>query len=600
MNNQATNPTIPSFKIYENPETQYQLVVNRFCQSKSKLMNCASKKDAIEKANTFWQGNKSNKSFCNTYIQSPPTFPVKKKLTQPTIISFTKNPSLNSMLNENNDKKEENHSQSKPNERRSKRKADQMINQEPVHIHNQEKVKKMKSMLAYDLDAIIQYFSRVDREEIAQDMKVKLKNLMNQNIEINHNMYASLSKFIEEKKKYDSLSSFSKDNESTTNLKKLEKEISDYKSNLLKLIDLKEQLMQSVDVSNLMLMMQKEKIDKIELEILDMNQMLPLNMVNISTLISVLLPIISKRVANCKHYKKSILVPNLIDPVFKFQCFNLESDWDYTKKLINIVLSEEGNIYPMQDRHAKDIIDLFKDHDILAIKLATIYSFLFSSGADESHQSKKGRMQALNTILIKLFPLLSFKCSNDIYLIDVAKINETKEGMLDFISEILENEPSVVSTKEQILQNKSTEESSNLKVSNSQENGLSHLQFFQYKRKNETNDQAHLDLKINEIKDREWNHEREIEFLSNRMELELSFKEPFEIKEDANSEAKMNNSNVIGEITYDKEFENTNLEQHKPEIMNLMSNQSKPETINAINYQSKGGIFINNFSNLFT
>ena len=130
MNNKEINPTIPSFKVYENPETQYQFVVNRFCQSKSKLVNCVSKKEVIGKANAFWQDNKSDKPFCDSYIQSPSTYPVKKVPIQPTILSFTKknqNPTLNNTIKENNDKKVEDSSQNKLNKKSSKRKADQMI-----------------------------------------------------------------------------------------------------------------------------------------------------------------------------------------------------------------------------------------------------------------------------------------------------------------------------------------------------------------------------------------------------------------------------------------------------------------------------------------
>ena len=56
----------------------------------------------------------------------------------------------------------------------------------------------------------------------------------------------------------------------------------------------------------------------------------------------------------------------------------------------------------------------------------------------------------------------------------MTKINETKEGMLDLMSEILENEHPVVPTKE----------------------NLSHLQFFN---RNKGNDQAHLNSKSNGI-----------------------------------------------------------------------------------------------------
>jgi hypothetical protein len=47
----SLKPTIPAMEIYKKPSNDYQKFVNRFCQSKTKIENCATKEDALKKAN---------------------------------------------------------------------------------------------------------------------------------------------------------------------------------------------------------------------------------------------------------------------------------------------------------------------------------------------------------------------------------------------------------------------------------------------------------------------------------------------------------------------------------------------------------------------
>ena len=89
-----------------------------------------------------------------------------------------------------------------------------------------------------------------------------------------------------------------------------------------------------------------------------------------------------ERVSNFRYYKKSILAPEISDSVLQFCCFNLKSDWNFAQKFVNIVILEEGNIYPLEEGHIKEIIDLFKDEDIFAIKIDKSGSF--SSLIDQS------------------------------------------------------------------------------------------------------------------------------------------------------------------------------------------------------------------------
>ena len=54
-------------------------------------------------------------------------------------------------------------------------------------------------------------------------------------------------------------------------------------------------------------------------------------------------------------------------------------------------------------------------------------------------QATGAKIQAFNTILMKSFPFMNFKCLKEIFLIDAAKINDFNEGMLQFITESVEN-----------------------------------------------------------------------------------------------------------------------------------------------------------------
>ena len=87
--------------------------------------------------------------------------------------------------------------------------------------------------------------------------------------------------------------------------------------NLLKMIDLKNEIIEIIQNSNLISMRKNDRKQELELDILQLNQLLFINMLKICSIISLVLPILIKRVSNCRYYKKSILAPEILDSVLQ-------------------------------------------------------------------------------------------------------------------------------------------------------------------------------------------------------------------------------------------------------------------------------------------
>jgi len=61
-----------------------------------------------------------------------------------------------------------------------------------------------------------------------------------------------------------------------------------------------------------------------------------------------------------------------------------------------------------------------------------------SKGMKLSLGSKTSKLEAFGTILIKIFPLMSFHYLNETYLIDVTKFSDGNKEVLGILLEILE------------------------------------------------------------------------------------------------------------------------------------------------------------------
>ena len=72
------------------------------------------------------------------------------------------------------------------------------------------------------------------------------------------------------------------------------------------------------------------------------------------------------------------------------------------------------------------------------IKLVDIFNFIFPEG-DEHHRAKASKMEALKTIILKLFPIMSFSINANDHIMDVSKLNSQSAKMLQIITEILEH-----------------------------------------------------------------------------------------------------------------------------------------------------------------
>jgi len=106
-------------------------------------------------------------------------------------------------------------------------------------------------------------------------------------------------------------------------------------------------------------------------------------------------------------------------------------------KLLNKVISEDGNVYPLNYQNCIDIVNIFKERDISLIKLSSLFSFIFPQNAQEHHRSRKGNLDAMNTIVLKLFPIMSLSYNGEIYILDVTKMNIDNNLVLEFLLDIL-------------------------------------------------------------------------------------------------------------------------------------------------------------------
>ena len=449
MNNPLFNPTIPPMIIYKKPTQQYHHFINRYCQSKSKMIKCSSKEDALIKANQFWEQHKSNSEFINNYVSSTLTYPVQEDKSQKNITSFFSKkeksqlepmeevsgllvnslPDLNSPLNP------------------KIRKQDELSEPKIMDHGSSKKFKKASNF--YDLEKIIDYFFKDDlsitvdiKEELIKDMKV--------DINIHENMYISLTKYIELKEQYTQLSEFiKKKNETYENFQKLDNSLNTYANLLIKCRNTKTLLREWIEQRSLSDLRNRDSLKTFEDELQAMKGELCLAMINISSLLSIILPILSKRVSNAIYYKKVNLVPAVYESPMQFLCFNIDSDWYFAQKLLNLIISEEGNVYPMDFTNCKDVIDLFKDESIILVKLDKLFEFLFADDKTSGKQ-RSSKVQALNTILLKIFPLMSFTCNNEVYIMDIVKLVQKNENMIDILVDLLEN-PDIDNSIEGIL-----------------------------------------------------------------------------------------------------------------------------------------------------
>lgn len=103
-----------------------------------------------------------------------------------------------------------------------------------------------------------------------------------------------------------------------------------------------------------------------------------------------------------------------------------------------LLINEDSNIYPLELSDLSNILNLFKDKDLLAMKLDTLYSLLFSQDKETNLRAKGSKMQALKTIIVKIFPIMTFRIQNTSYLLDVTKMQENNDMMLNLLLEILE------------------------------------------------------------------------------------------------------------------------------------------------------------------
>jgi len=330
MKPQTNNNAHPPYIIYSNPTKDYHYFVNRFCQSKSKMKNCFSKQNAIEIVNAQWEEKKKDKDLIHQYINTPPSLPWKPTTnSQKSLKNFFNekakdNGVKHDIQNKPDDFIEENgknHDNTSLPSIGVKRKYDNITNSpknEPTGI------KKSKSNpIIYNLNLIVNYMFK-DNDKMTHEEKLLIENELQKDVVLHENMFICLTEYIEQKSIYEKNSSFSiKDNVSTKRIQSLEASIASYGDNIKSLRNIKNQMKEFIENGNLT---NTNQLIQFERELAEIKNQNCLHMINISSLISLVLNVLKKRISNVKYYKKSSLAPDSYQSPLKFFCFNMDSD----------------------------------------------------------------------------------------------------------------------------------------------------------------------------------------------------------------------------------------------------------------------------------
>lgn len=311
MNKEPENK-IPSFVIYQEPTMLYQKFMNRVCQSKTKMTPGISKELAISIANNLWEKQKDYKAKVEEYVQSLPTNPIKKDMTQKSLNLFF---SKKNMKDENLQNINEDASMNQISEKKRKHSALDPIDQ-PKETNSLKKNKL--SAHHYNLTQIVDFLFQ-KKMDITPDIKADIQKDLLNDVGLNENMYISLTEYIKLKNDYDKLSTFTKkENETSKNIEKLENALNDYSQSLLDLRLIKLSLKDHLTNSELSHLANRNLLQEYEQNIADNKVQNSQQMIIISSLISIILPTLEKRIRNARYYKKSSLAPEIYDSPLNF------------------------------------------------------------------------------------------------------------------------------------------------------------------------------------------------------------------------------------------------------------------------------------------
>jgi hypothetical protein len=430
-------PTIPAFIAYPHSSELYHKVCNRFTQSKTKMASISSLKDAYTKANEFWQKHANEKEFLNQYCLTTPTYPYKPPLKEKKITSFfikSQNDAPITIIPSNIDNRTA----------ACKRKVDQITENMKKYSEPPKLLKKPKLVSnLYNLTEIASFIVKgppsgeIKINEVDEAMVNAVKNQLERDVVSHENLYISLTHYLEDRTFYQEQKGFTMENETTKSIRNIDINLKEWGKVLIDIIDITQKMHQIIQEAAFTDLRRKGDIDVLDEQLNKFKTIGLKLMVSISSSIGLISSKLKKRVANIKYYKKSSLAPENYDSPLQFYCFNLESNWSFTQKLVTLILIEDGEIYPLKEENCKTIIDLFKDPLIQILKLSTIYDLLF--GIQPSSKSKTSTMQALNTIMLKIFPIMSFKIRSDTFIIDICKFQDDNTDLLDLFCQILDN-----------------------------------------------------------------------------------------------------------------------------------------------------------------
>jgi len=412
------------------------------------LQKCVSKDEAVQLANQLWEDNKKDNEIIDKYIKTPPTHPAKDdKCLQKNLSSFfqmsgpkisdsaiKKDPFQGLRTNLHQPQLIKDQKETK------KRKADDIDNDNGDNngeSKNEFEPSKKKVHFLYDLAKITKHL--FEDENLSDEQKIVIQKELELNILSHEDLFISMTQFLEQINSSENESSFKfKETEFSAKVEQYKKEARNFSKFIKEISSIKMELKKMLDNCHISELANPANFKIYENDLKQKQVRNMSTMITMGSILSLILPMLSKRVSNVKYYKKKILALEIYNSPLKFFCFNLDSDWGFSLKLMNLIFLDEGNTFPLDQQSCIDFMNPFKDPEVVVLKLETIFNYLFPND-EKKCRSRFSKVQALNTIILKLFPILSFNFRGNIYIIDVTKLDENNESILDIFCEILED-----------------------------------------------------------------------------------------------------------------------------------------------------------------
>ena len=103
---------------------------------------------------------------------------------------------------------------------------------------------------------------------------------------------------------------------------------------------------------------------------------------------------------------------------------------------------------PVTDEHVGEIINLFKDENLIFIKFESIYKLVFGNNNEHS-RTKWSNANHLKNVLLQFFPFMFISFFNNEFILDMTKLDHNMSGLVESLlyfidyDDLYENEKEV-------------------------------------------------------------------------------------------------------------------------------------------------------------